>query len=112
MQRGHSPPRAWWHNRSSSPAPGTARLLPDPHFELIRHDVTFPLLVEVDDIYNLACLLEECPIGNACMKAIEVEEVVRHAAGMPAPGLGRISSTGVWVLAGAQCVPAAQGQNA
>lgn len=27
----------------------------DPHFELLRHDVTFPLFVEVDEIYNLAC---------------------------------------------------------
>jgi UDP-glucuronate decarboxylase len=26
-----------------------------PHFEFIRHDVTFPLFVEVDEIYNLAC---------------------------------------------------------
>lgn len=26
-----------------------------PHFEFIRHDVTFPLYVEVDEIYNLAC---------------------------------------------------------
>ena len=32
-----------------------AHLLPDSHFELIRHDVTFPLYVEVDEIYNLAC---------------------------------------------------------
>ena len=32
-----------------------AHLLGDPHFELIRHDVTFPLYVEVDQIYNLAC---------------------------------------------------------
>lgn len=32
-----------------------AHLLQDPHFELIRHDVTFPLYVEVDEIYNLAC---------------------------------------------------------
>jgi UDP-glucuronate decarboxylase len=32
-----------------------AHLLPNPHFELIRHDVTFPLYVEVDEIYNLAC---------------------------------------------------------
>lgn len=30
-------------------------LLDDPHFEVIRHDVTFPLYVEVDEIYNLAC---------------------------------------------------------
>jgi len=32
-----------------------AHLFADPHFELIRHDVTFPLYVEVDQIYNLAC---------------------------------------------------------
>ena len=32
-----------------------AHLLGDPHFEVIRHDVTFPLFVEVDEIYNLAC---------------------------------------------------------
>ena len=30
-------------------------LLSDPYFELIRHDVTFPLYIEVDEIYNLAC---------------------------------------------------------
>ncbi|MGB3898306.1 MAG: UDP-glucuronic acid decarboxylase family protein [Mesorhizobium sp.] len=30
-------------------------LLDDPHFEVLRHDVTFPLYVEVDEIYNLAC---------------------------------------------------------
>ena len=30
-------------------------LLSNPHFELLRHDVTFPLYVEVDEIYNLAC---------------------------------------------------------
>ena len=32
-----------------------ARLLEDPRFEVMRHDVTFPLYVEVDEIYNLAC---------------------------------------------------------
>ncbi len=30
-------------------------LLDNPHFEMMRHDVTFPLYVEVDEIYNLAC---------------------------------------------------------
>jgi UDP-glucuronate decarboxylase len=30
-------------------------LISHPHFELIRHDVTFPFYVEVDQIYNLAC---------------------------------------------------------
>jgi len=32
-----------------------AHLLDDPRFELMRHDITFPLYVEVDEIYNLAC---------------------------------------------------------
>jgi UDP-glucuronate decarboxylase len=32
-----------------------AHLFSDPRFELMRHDVTFPLYVEVDEIYNLAC---------------------------------------------------------
>jgi UDP-glucuronate decarboxylase len=30
-------------------------LLDHPHFELLRHDITFPLYVEVDEIFNLAC---------------------------------------------------------
>ena len=30
-------------------------LLNNPRFELMRHDVSFPLYVEVDEIYNLAC---------------------------------------------------------
>ena len=32
-----------------------ADLLENPHFELMRHDVTWPLYVEVDEIYHLAC---------------------------------------------------------
>jgi UDP-glucuronate decarboxylase len=32
-----------------------AHLMGDPHFEAMRHDITFPLYVEVDEIYNLAC---------------------------------------------------------
>ena len=32
-----------------------AHMLGNPHFEFLRHDVTFPLYVEVDEIYNLAC---------------------------------------------------------
>ena len=32
-----------------------AHLIGNPYFELMRHDVTFPLYVEVDQIYNLAC---------------------------------------------------------
>ncbi|HHN74985.1 MAG TPA: NAD-dependent epimerase/dehydratase family protein, partial [Acidobacteria bacterium] len=32
-----------------------AHLLDHPRFELMRHDITFPLYVEVDRIFNLAC---------------------------------------------------------
>lgn len=32
-----------------------AHLMKDPYFEFVRHDVTFPYYVEVDQIYNLAC---------------------------------------------------------
>src|SRR5271154_5245543 len=32
-----------------------AHLMANPHFEAMRHDITFPLYVEVDQIYNLAC---------------------------------------------------------
>lgn len=32
-----------------------AHLLPNPYFELIRHDVTAPFFAEIDQIYNLAC---------------------------------------------------------
>jgi len=30
-------------------------LMSNPHFEFIRHDVTFPIFLEIDEIYNLAC---------------------------------------------------------
>jgi len=30
-------------------------LIPNPNFEVLRHDVTFPIYIEVDEIYNLAC---------------------------------------------------------
>jgi UDP-glucuronate decarboxylase len=32
-----------------------AHLLSNPYFEVVRHEITFPLYVEVDQIYNLAC---------------------------------------------------------
>lgn len=32
-----------------------AHLIDNPNFEILRHDITFPLYVEVDEIYNLAC---------------------------------------------------------
>ncbi len=33
----------------------TVHLLSNPYFELIRYDITFPLYIEIDEIYNLAC---------------------------------------------------------
>ncbi|MHB1066263.1 MAG: UDP-glucuronic acid decarboxylase family protein [Candidatus Nanopelagicales bacterium] len=42
-------------NYYSSTKDNIAHLLPDPRFEVMRHDVTFPLYVEVDEIYHLAC---------------------------------------------------------
>jgi UDP-glucuronate decarboxylase len=42
-------------NFSSSSRRNIRDLLADPGFELMRHDVTFPLYVEVDQIYHLAC---------------------------------------------------------
>ena len=42
-------------NFFSSPRSNIEHLLPHPRFELMRHDVTFPLFVEVDEIYNMAC---------------------------------------------------------
>lgn len=42
-------------NYYSSTKDNIAHLLSHPRFEVIRHDVTFPLYVEVDEIYHLAC---------------------------------------------------------
>ena len=42
-------------NYYSSTKDNITHLLPHPRFEVIRHDVTFPLYVEVDQIYHLAC---------------------------------------------------------
>jgi len=42
-------------NFYSSSRHNVADLLSEPRFELLRHDVTFPLYVEVDQIYHLAC---------------------------------------------------------
>lgn len=42
-------------NYYSSTKQNIEHLLRHPHFEVLRHDVTFPLYVEVDQIYHLAC---------------------------------------------------------
>jgi len=42
-------------NFFTGPKNNVVGLLKNPNFELLRHDVTFPLYIEVDEIYNLAC---------------------------------------------------------
>jgi len=42
-------------NFYSSTKENIGHLIGNPHFEVLRHDVTAPLFIEVDEIYNLAC---------------------------------------------------------
>ncbi len=42
-------------NFFTSQKSNVAHLLPRPNFELVRHDITLPIYLEVDEIYNLAC---------------------------------------------------------
>ncbi|MFC1673769.1 UDP-glucuronic acid decarboxylase family protein [Pseudomonadota bacterium] len=42
-------------NFFTGPKDNIIHLIGNPRFEMMRHDVTFPLYVEVDEIYNLAC---------------------------------------------------------
>ena len=42
-------------NFFTGPRRNIAHMMGEPSFEFLRHDVTFPLYVEVDEIYNLAC---------------------------------------------------------
>ena len=45
----------WVDNFFTGSKQNIIHLLDNPYFEIIRHDITFPLYVEVDEIYNLAC---------------------------------------------------------
>ena len=47
-------------------------MLNNPHFELMRHDVTFPLYVEVDEIYNLACPASPAHYHETRIKVIHI----------------------------------------
>ena len=42
-------------NLYSSTKDNISHLFKNPNFEFLRHDITIPLYVEVDEIYNLAC---------------------------------------------------------
>jgi hypothetical protein len=54
-------------NFFTGPRRNIEHLIAHPHFELIRHDVTFPLYVEVDQIYNLAvsCFSDSLPTRSS-----------------------------------------------
>jgi UDP-glucuronate decarboxylase len=67
-------------------------LLPSPHFELMRHDVTFPLYVEVDEIFNLAC--PASPIHNQHDPVQTTKTSVHVAINM----LGLAKRTGAKIL--------------
>ena len=67
-------------------------LLDEPRFELIRHDVTFPLFVEVDEIYNLAC--PASPVHYQKNPAQTVKTCVHGAINM----LGLAKRTGAKIL--------------
>ena len=47
--------------------------LDNPFFELLRHDITFPLFVEVDEIYNLACPASPIHYQNAPVQTTKVK---------------------------------------
>lgn len=63
-----------------------------PRFEIIRHDVTFPLYVEVDEIYNLAC--PASPIHYRCDPVQTTKTSVHGAINM----LGLAKRTGAKIL--------------
>ena len=46
--------------------------LDNPFFEMLRHDITFPLFVEVDEIYNLACPASPIHYQNAPVQTTKV----------------------------------------
>ncbi len=69
-----------------------AHLLNKPHFELLRHDVTFPLYIEVDEIYNLAC--PASPIHYQYDPVQTTKTIVHGAINM----LGLAKRTGAKIL--------------
>ena len=67
-------------------------LLGNPNFELIRHDVTFPIYLEVDQIYNLAC--PASPIHYQSDPVQTIKTSVQGAINM----LGLAKRTGARIL--------------
>ncbi|MBQ2574332.1 MAG: SDR family oxidoreductase [Bacteroidales bacterium] len=75
-------------NYSSGTKDNIMHLLDNPYFELVRHDVTMPFSIEVDEIYNLACpaspVQYQCnpisTIKTSVMGAINMLELAKNTA--------------------------------
>ena len=73
-----------------------AHLLANPLFEAMRHDVTFPLYVEVDQIYNLACPAspvhyQSDPVQGFEGAAVEAAEAEVPEEAAPERGRGAVA---------------------
>ncbi|MBQ5424121.1 MAG: SDR family oxidoreductase [Bacteroidales bacterium] len=67
-------------NYSSGTKDNIMHLLDNPYFELVRHDVTMPFSIEVDEIYNLAC--PASPIQYQCNPISTIKTSVMGAINM------------------------------
>ena len=65
-----------------------AHLMDNPRFEIMRHDVTFPLYVEVDQIYNMACPASPVHYQYNPIKTIKTIAAAAKARAAKAQGLG------------------------
>ena len=79
-------------NYFSSDRRNIVPLLDNPNFELIRHDITFPLFIEVDEIYNLACPASPVHYQNDPVQTVKTN--VHGAINM----LGLAKRTGAKIL--------------
>ncbi|MBR3799308.1 MAG: SDR family oxidoreductase [Bacteroidales bacterium] len=67
-------------NYSSGSKDNIMHLLENPYFELVRHDVTMPFSIEVDEIYNLAC--PASPVQYRCNPISTIKTSVMGAINM------------------------------
>ncbi|MBQ5424020.1 MAG: SDR family oxidoreductase [Bacteroidales bacterium] len=67
-------------NYSSGTKDNIMHLLDNPYFELVRHDVTMPFSIEVDEIYNLAC--PASPVQYQCNPISTIKTSVMGAINM------------------------------
>ena len=67
-------------NYSSGTKDNIMHLLENPYFELVRHDVTMPFSIEIDEIYNLAC--PASPVQYQCNPINTIKTSVMGAINM------------------------------